>query len=125
MPRKKNSKSNGHDSGLNFEAQLWADFSLTASNRALPSPPSDGGEGLGVRWVRCRMLCNADSFRADLHPDLKSDFVPVRKDLANPPFNMSDWGDENLRQDVRWKFGMPPVNNALLVGVESEVSLVA
>src|ERR1019366_7129591 len=33
-------------------------------------------------------------------------------DLANPPFNMSDWGGENLRQDVRWKFGMPPVNNA-------------
>ena len=55
---------------------------------------------------------NADSFRADLHPDLKADFVPVRKDLANPPFNMSDWGGENLRQDARWKFGMPPVNYA-------------
>ena len=39
---------------------------------------------------------NADSFRADLHPDLKADFI-----LANPPFNMSDWGGENLRQDVR------------------------
>ena len=50
---------------------------------------------------------NADSFRTDLHPDLKADFI-----LANPPFNMSDWGGENLRQDVRWKFGMPPVNNA-------------
>ena len=50
---------------------------------------------------------NADSFLADLHPDLKADFI-----LANPPFNMSDWGGENLRQDVRWKFGMPPVNNA-------------
>jgi len=55
---------------------------------------------------------NADSFRTDLPPDLKADFVPVRKDPANPPFNMSDWGGENLRQDVRWKFGMPPVNNA-------------
>ncbi len=50
---------------------------------------------------------NADSFRSDLHPDLKADFI-----LANPPFNMSDWGGEHLRQDVRWKFGMPPVNNA-------------
>jgi type I restriction enzyme M protein len=50
---------------------------------------------------------NADSFRTDLHPDLKADFI-----LANPPFNMSDWGGEHLRQDVRWKFGMPPVNNA-------------
>jgi len=62
--------------------------------------------------VRCRIPRNADSFRQDLHPDLKADLVPVRKDLANPPFNMSDWGGENLRQDVRWKFGMPPVNNA-------------
>jgi type I restriction-modification system DNA methylase subunit len=53
-------------------------------------------------------LRNADSFRADLHPNLKADFI-----LANPPFNVSDWGDENLRQDVRWKFGMPPVNNAI------------
>ena len=35
---------------------------------------------------------NADSFRQDLHPDLKADFI-----LANPPFNMSDWGGENLR----------------------------
>jgi len=50
---------------------------------------------------------NADSFRADLHPDLKADFI-----LANPPFNMGDWGGENLQQDVRWKFGMPSVNNA-------------
>ena len=50
---------------------------------------------------------NADSFRQDLHPDLKADFI-----LANPPFNMSDWDGENLRQDVRWKSGMPPVNNA-------------
>ncbi|HZL79119.1 MAG TPA: hypothetical protein VFC17_09710 [Candidatus Limnocylindrales bacterium] len=31
---------------------------------------------------------------------------------GNPPFNMSDWDGENLRSDVRWKFGMPPVNNA-------------
>jgi hypothetical protein len=75
------------------------DFSLSASN----------GERVGVR---CRITRNADCFRQDLHPDLKADFMPVRKDLANPPFNMSDWGGENLRQDVRWKSGMPPVNNA-------------
>ena len=34
--------------------------------------------------------------------DLRADDMPVRKDLANPPFNMSDWGGENLRQDVRY-----------------------
>jgi type I restriction-modification system DNA methylase subunit len=70
---------------------------------------------------------NADRFRADLHPDLKADFVPVRKDLANPPFNMSDWGGEHLRSDVRvfslsasngeragvrCRVLFPPVNNA-------------
>jgi hypothetical protein len=102
------------------EAADTRDFSLSAS---IPFSASDGekvaqpdevcsrdnGERIGVR---CRIPRNADSFRADLHPDLKADFVPVRKDLANPPFNMSDWGGENLRQDMRWKFGMPPVNNA-------------
>ncbi len=50
---------------------------------------------------------NADSFHNDLHKDLKADFI-----LANPPFNMSDWGGDRLRNDARWKFGAPPVNNA-------------
>jgi type I restriction enzyme M protein len=49
----------------------------------------------------------ADSFSNDLHKDLRADFL-----LANPPFNMSDWGGERLKDDVRWKFGVPPVNNA-------------
>jgi len=50
---------------------------------------------------------HADSFHRDLHPDLKADYI-----LANPPFNMSDWGGERLREDARWKFGIPPVGNA-------------
>lgn len=50
---------------------------------------------------------HADSFHNDLHKDLKADFI-----LANPPFNMSDWGGQRLREDVRWKYGIPPVNNA-------------
>jgi type I restriction enzyme M protein len=50
---------------------------------------------------------NADSFHNDLHKDLKADFI-----LANPPFNMSDWGGDRLRDDVRWKYSAPPVNNA-------------
>jgi type I restriction enzyme M protein len=50
---------------------------------------------------------NADSFHRDLHPDLKADFI-----LANPPFNMSDWGGERLREDKRWKYGAPPMGNA-------------
>ncbi len=50
---------------------------------------------------------HADSFHNDLHKDLKADFI-----LANPPFNMSDWGGQRLKEDVRWKFGVPPANNA-------------
>jgi type I restriction enzyme M protein len=50
---------------------------------------------------------HADSFHNDLHKDLRADFI-----LANPPFNMSDWGGERLREDKRWKYGAPPVNNA-------------
>ena len=50
---------------------------------------------------------HADTFRSDLHKDLRADFI-----LANPPFNMSDWGGENLKEDIRWKYGLPPTGNA-------------
>jgi len=50
---------------------------------------------------------HADTFHNDLHKDLKADYI-----LANPPFNMSDWGGERLTDDPRWKYGVPPVNNA-------------
>ena len=49
----------------------------------------------------------ADTFLNDLHKDLKADFI-----LANPPFNMKDWGGQYMKDDVRWKFGVPPENNA-------------
>lgn len=50
---------------------------------------------------------HADSFREDLHPDLRADFV-----MANPPFNVSQWHGESLQKDVRWKYGVPPTSNA-------------
>jgi len=50
---------------------------------------------------------NADSFLRDLHDGLKADFI-----LANPPFNMSYWGGETLKESARWKFGVPPASNA-------------
>ncbi len=54
-----------------------------------------------VKW-------NAEgSFLKDAHPDLKADFI-----IANPPFNISDWGGELLRNDGRWKYGVPPAGNA-------------
>jgi len=63
---------------------------------------------LGIRGIEIDLGEGpADSFHHDLHPDLKADFV-----LANPPFNMSDWGGERLRDDKRWKYGVPPAGNA-------------
>ena len=50
---------------------------------------------------------NEGSFLNDAHKDLKADFI-----LANPPFNVSDWSGELLRNDGRWKYGAPPVGNA-------------
>ncbi|WP_028603771.1 type I restriction-modification system subunit M [Ottowia thiooxydans] len=54
-----------------------------------------------IRWN------NEGSFHKDELRDLKADYI-----LANPPFNISDWGGDRLRDDVRWKFGAPPVGNA-------------
>ena len=48
-----------------------------------------------------------DTMHDDKHKDLKADFI-----LANPPFNISDWGSELLQDDIRWKFGVPPKGNA-------------
>ncbi len=54
-----------------------------------------------IRWN------NEGSFHKDELPDLKFDFI-----LANPPFNVKDWGGERLREDARWAFGVPPKGNA-------------
>ena len=54
---------------------------------------------------------HADTFRRDLHPDLKADFV-----LANPPFNDSDWF--RVDDDPRWRFGTPPNGNANFAWVQ-------
>lgn len=48
-----------------------------------------------------------DTFTNDKHPDLKADYI-----IANPPFNISDWSGEYLRDDARWQYGVPPVGNA-------------
>ncbi|MEH2117241.1 type I restriction-modification system subunit M [Nostoc sp.] len=78
-----------------------------------------GQESNPTTWKLCKMNLairgidgnigdrNADTFHNDLHKDLLADFI-----LANPPFNMSDWGGERLREDRRWQYGTPPVGNA-------------
>lgn len=59
----------------------------------------------------------ADTFHEDLHKDLKADFI-----LANPPFNISDWGQEKLVDDYRWKYGIPPKGNANYAWLEHMIS---
>ena len=63
---------------------------------------------MAVRGIDADIRWNAEgSFHADEHPDLRCDYV-----MANPPFNVSDWGGDRLRENVRWKWGTPPVGNA-------------
>ena len=63
---------------------------------------------LAIRGIEADLgKFNADTFFDDQHPTLKADFV-----LANPPFNLSDWGADKLQEDVRWKYGIPPAGNA-------------
>jgi type I restriction enzyme M protein len=78
-----------------------------------------GQEMNSTTWKLCKMNLairgldanlgphHADTFHHDLHKTLKADFI-----LANPPFNISDWGGNQLTDDVRWKFGIPPAGNA-------------
>jgi type I restriction enzyme M protein len=58
-------------------------------------------------------IAHGDTFHADRHPDLKADFI-----LANPPFNISDWGGERLAGDKRWQYGVPPKGNANFAWVQ-------
>ncbi len=91
-----------------------------------------GQESNHTTWRLCKMNLairgidnnigahNADTFHDDLHPDLKADFI-----LANPPFNVSDWGGERLREDVRWQYGTPPIGNANFAWVQHIISHLA
>lgn len=63
---------------------------------------------LAIRGIEADLgKMNSDTFFYDSHPQLKADFI-----MANPPFNLSDWGGDKLKDDVRWKYGIPPTGNA-------------
>lgn len=76
-----------------------------------------GQESNRATWGLCKMnlairgiignIKWGDSLANDLHKGLKADFI-----LANPPFNAKDWKGDQLRQDPRWKYGIPPIRNA-------------
>ena len=67
---------------------------------------------LAIRGIEGQ-IAHGDTFHNDRHPDLKADYI-----LANPPFNISDWGGERLTEDKRWKYGVPPPRNANFAWVQ-------
>lgn len=87
----------GRTSGLSIfgqedNANTWK---LAHMNLAIHALEGDLGPGRG------------NTFLNDLHPTLRADYI-----LANPPFNMSDWGGDKLLEDPRWQYGLPPAGNA-------------
>ncbi len=74
---------------------------LAAQERAKSAKSSEALEAAG--WTDTRIE-QGDSFHNNRFSDLKADYI-----LANPPFNVSDWGGEHLREDKRWKYGIPPL----------------
>jgi type I restriction enzyme M protein len=70
---------------------------------------------LAIRGIESKFVVwnNEGSFLNDAHKDLKADYL-----LANPPFNDSDWKGELVREDIRWKYGVPPVGNANFAWVQ-------
>ena len=70
---------------------------------------------LAIRGIGGQIV-QGDTFHNDRFPDLKADFI-----LANPPFNVSDWGGERLVGDRRWRYGVPPKGNANFAWVQHMV----
>jgi type I restriction enzyme M protein len=91
-----------------------------------------GQESNPTTWRLCKMNLairgidsnlgehHADTFHQDLHKNLKADFI-----LANPPFNISDWGGERLTEDARWTYGVPPAGNANYAWIQHIVNKLA
>lgn len=78
-----------------------------------------GQDSNPTTWKLCKMnlaihgieadlgRTSEDTFFKDLHPTMKADYI-----LANPPFNLSNWGADKLTDDIRWKYGIPSAGNA-------------
>ena len=94
---------------------------LNSHQKALSGISIYGQEANSTTWKMAQMnvairgleanlgASYADTFFDDQHPTLKADFI-----MANPPFNLSDWGADKLQNDKRWVFGLPPSGNANL-----------
>ena len=91
--------------GQEFTATTWRLAKMNLAIRGI-----DGN--LGER--------DADTFTNDQHKTLRADYI-----LANPPFNIKDWGQDKLLDDPRWKWGVPPAGNANYAWISHMVSKLA
>jgi type I restriction enzyme M protein len=103
-------KGNGH--GGNTGAKAKADISIYGQESNYTTWRL-ARMNLAIRGIDSGQIPQGDTFHNDRHPDLKADFI-----LANPPFNISDWGGERLRDDKRWQYGVPPAGNANFAWVQ-------
>ena len=91
---------NHHSGNVNNMSIFGQDSNPTTRKMALMN--------LAIRGIEANLGEGyADTFHNDLHPNLKADFI-----LANPPFNISNWYGAKLKDDPRWKYGLPPKGNA-------------
>ena len=121
-------------SGMFVQSIRFIQAHATGNGNARPGPRSSGAQTAAAvsiygqesnytTWRMARMnlairgiegqIAHGDSFHNDRHPDLRADYI-----LANPPFNVSDWGGERLQGDQRWRYGDPPRGNANFAWVQ-------
>ena len=116
-------------SGMFVQSMAFIDAHATGNGRSRPSSAGVsiyGQESNHTTWRLAKMnlairgidgqIAEGDTFHNDCHPDLKADFI-----LANPPFNVSNWGADRLADDKRWTYGVPPKNNANFAWVQHMV----
>ncbi len=97
--------SNGNGGGAAAPISIWGQESNYTTWRLARM-------NLAIRGIDGQ-IAHGDSFHNDRHPDLRADYI-----LANPPFNVSDWGGEHLADDRRWQYGVPPPGNANFAWVQ-------
>lgn len=91
----KNHQGNIHDLSVYGQESNPTTWKLAQMNLAIHGIEADLGKA------------QADTFHDNQHPRLRADFI-----MANPPFNISDWGGDRIKDDKRWKYGTPPNRNA-------------
>ena len=100
--------ANGNGDGAKAKGEIWWQSARTLGQECNPTTWRLAGMNLAIRSIEGNLgLEPADRFHPDLHKDRKADYV-----LTNPPFNMSGWGGDRLREAARWTFGEPPAGNA-------------